>query len=247
MGIVYMNQHLADVDQGIKQDGSRLMSELEDFRSADVTLGFGHKYDAKLNDDVASLESKINEFMSVYSSTIPIIQNIEKPKDAKETIAMSQDAKNQSVVQAYENLRAITEQEIDPYLDKVEQNFSNPDYKAEHTIDKGAITSLLDSVPFLHGGKASLTADDFDDVVNAITPFRAAIKRLLGVFAAAKDYADKLTADLAASQAKTESELGTDPFKAAPKTTKDIDDEAGGLEKGLKEMVPDWLKKVKVF
>jgi hypothetical protein len=236
LGIIYANQHLADVDQGIKLDYSRLMTELEDFRNADVTMGFGHKYDDTLKNDVASLESKLNEFWSVYSSTVPLIQNIEKPKDAKEAAAMAQEAQNQSVMQAYENLRTITEKELYPYLDKVEQNFSNPDYKAEHTVDKGAVTSLLDSVPFLHGGKTSLTADDFDDVINAISPFRAAIGRLMDVFAKAKDFKDKIATDLAASQAKTKTEEGPDPFKAAPpapKTKQDIDEEAGGLSKEL--------------
>ena len=246
LAMVYMQQHLDDVDQGLKQDYSRLQGELQDFQKADTTLGFGHKYDAALKHDVMTLQETLNEFWTAYSQSLPLIQRMEKPVNAQDLMQKSQDANTMSAMQAYETLRGEVEK-LYPYLDKVEQNFSNPDYKSEHTVEKGAITNLMDSVPFLHGGKSSLTADDFDDVVNAIGPFKSAVKRLLDTFAKAKDVQGKIATDVANSVSNTNSQLGPDPFKnpAATenkeKTVQDLDHESSGIGeslKGLTDLIP---------
>lgn len=243
LSIVYMQQHLDDVDQGIKQDYSRLQGELQDFQQADTTLGFGHKYDDTLKHDVMTLQETLNEFWTAYSQSLPLIQKMERPVNAQDLMQKAQDPTTMSAMQAYEMLRG----EIDklyPYLDKVEQNFNNPDYKSEHTVQKGAVTSLLDSVPFLHGGKSSLTADDFDDVVNAIGPFKSAVKRLLDIFAKAKNVQDKISADVASSVSNTQSQLGPDPFKnpstpeTKEKTVEDIDHESSGIGDMLSKFMP---------
>jgi len=247
LGAIYLQQHLDDVDQGIKQDYMRLQSELQDFQNADTTWGFGHKYDDALKHDVMMLQSLLNEFWTAYSQTVPLIQKMERPSSAQDLVAKTQDANTMTAMQAYEMLRGEVEK-IFPYLDKIQQNFENPDYKSEHIAEKGAVTNLLDSVPFLHGGKSSLLADDFDDVVNAIGPFKSAVKRLLDLFVKAKDVQDKVSADLAASQSSTQAFLGPDAFKnpppAAPKekTVEDIDQESSGIGEMLSKFMPGFGK-----
>jgi hypothetical protein len=244
LGAIYLQQHLDDVDQGIKQNYMRLQSELQDFQQADTTLGFGHKYDDTLKHDVMMLQSSLNEFWTAYSKALPLIQEMERPTNAQDLIQKTQNSDTMTVMQAYETLRGEVEK-IFPYLYKTQQNFTNPDYKAEHTAEKGAITGLLDSVPFLHGGKSSLTADDFDDVINAIGPFMASVKRLLDLFAKAKNVQDKISADLAASTGKTQSFLGPDTFKnpsdvtPKEKTVEDIDQESSGIGDMLSKIMPN--------
>ena len=251
LAVTYMQQHFADADQGIKQNYSRLQNELQDFLTADITLGFGHKYDDALKSQVAQLQSQLNEFWTAYSGAMPLLLELEKPRNAQDLMQQSMRPEAKSLAQAYEVLRDEAGK-LYPYLDKIEQNFSNPDFKAEHTAEKGAVTSLIDAVPFLHGGKASLTADDFDDVVNAIGPFKDSVKRLLGVLAQAGQHKDAIQEEVSATAAKTQSELGSDPFKSPsgtptemgstpPKTVKDIDHEASGLSsafEGLKSLIP---------
>jgi hypothetical protein len=237
LSLVYMQQHLDDVDQGIKQDYSRLQSELQDFQQADTTMGFGHKYDDALKHNVMMLQSTLNEFWTAYSQTIPLIQKMERPTNAQDLIHKTQDSDTMSTMQAYEMLRGEADK-LYPYLDKIQQNFESSDYKAEHTVEKGAVTGLLDSIPFLHGGKSSLTADDFDDVVNAIGPFRAAVKRLVDLFAKTKSVQDKISSDVASSTSKTETELGPTPSQKNEKTVEDIDHESSGIGDMLSKFMP---------
>jgi len=232
LAVTYAQQHLSDTDKGIRENYIRLQKELQDFLQADITVGMGHKYDESLKNDVQNLQSRLNEFWTTYSNTLPLLQSMEKPRDASETLEILKQPQAQNIMQAYQSLRDEVSK-LYPYLDKVEQNFNDPDYKAEHTAEKGSITSLIDSIPFFHGGKGSLTADDFDDVINAIAPFKESVKRLLSLFIKAKSYEDKIKADLTSSSSKTDSELGPNPFvsnePAKEKTVQDIDNEASGL------------------
>jgi len=244
LGVIYLQQHLDDADQGLGPNYVRLQDELSDLMSADITLGVGHQYDNQLKQDVADLQARLGKFWENYEKILPLIRNLEKPKDAQETIQLAQTPQAQTVMQAYQDLRKEAF-DLYTYLDATEKNFSNPDYKAEHT-QKGGVTSVIDSIPFLHGGKTSLTADDFDDVINAIPPFRASVKRLLDTLASAHDFATKIQADLSSSQSKTQSELGRDAFTTPPsaskgKTVQDIDNETSTLNKmfeGIKDFVP---------
>jgi hypothetical protein len=248
LGVTYMEQHLADTDQGLKQNYSRLQGELQDFLTADVTLGFGHKYDDFLKSEVTQLQSQLNEFWSSYTAASQILLELEKPHNTQDLVQQSQRPDAQAIVRAYEVLRDEVNK-LYPILDKVEKNFNSPDFKAEHTADKGTFTGLLDQVPFLHGGKSTLTADDFDDVVNAVPPFKDSIKRLMAVLAEAGKHKDAILEETQALQAKTQTEIGSNPFgpgahePAAPasKTVKDIDNESSGIEnslKGLMDFIP---------
>ena len=246
LAVTYMQQHLDDTDQGLKQNYNKLQSELQDFANASTSLGFGHEYDMSLKSQISQLQSLLNEFWSAYSAAMPVLLELEKPRNAQDLAQQAMAPQTKNLEQAYEVLRDEAAK-LYPYLNKFQQNFSNPDFKAEHTADKGTFTSLLDKVPFLHGGKSSLIADDFDDVINAIGPFKASVKRLLDVLSQAAQHKDAIQEDVDSNIAKTKSELGQDPFqnpapsKQESKSVKDIDDEASGLDQAfqnLKNLIP---------
>ena len=246
LGVTYMQQHLADTDQGIKANYARLQSELQNFLQADVTLGFGHKYDDALKSEVLQLQSQLQEFWSVYNSTMPLLLSLEKPTTPQDLINMASHPAAQDFVKAYGVLRDETNK-LYPYLAKIEENFSNPDFKAEHE-EKGTFTDLLDKVPFLHGGNTSLTADDFDDVINAIPPFKDSVDRLAKTLTAAGMRRDAIAEKANAAESSAQKEVPSDPFSAPPaapaapstvsKTVKDVDDEASGISDMFEKLNP---------
>jgi hypothetical protein len=238
LGVIYVHEHLAASDQGIKENYTRLQSQLQDFLDASETLGFGHQYDAFLKQEVAQVQAQLQEFWSAYSEAMPLLLAMEKPSNSQDLAQQSQKPQAQDFVHAFQVITDEASKVFD-MLNKIEQQFNNPDFKAEHTQEKGAITSLLDKIPFLHGGKGSLTADDFDDVVNAIPPFMDSVKRLRDTLAKASQHKDAILEQASAIHSQTQSELGANspaaPASAAPaqKSVKDIDNEASGIEKGL--------------
>jgi hypothetical protein len=239
LGVVYMQQHLSDTDQGIKQNYSRLQSEFQDFLTADITLGFGHKYDDALKSEILQLQSQLQEFWSVYTATMPLLLEIEKPRNAKDLAQQSTHPDAQSFVKAYQVLSDET-RKLYPLLTKIQENFNSPDFKAEHT-EKGGVTNLLESVPFLHGGKSTLTADDFDDVVNAIAPFKNSVDRLATVLAKASQQRDLIAQNVNSADSAAQKEVKpepTAPVAPAQKTVKDIDNEASGLGDMIKGLIP---------
>jgi hypothetical protein len=242
LGVVYMHEHLADTDQGIKQNYSRLQSELQDFLSADITVGFGHQYDDALKSEVLQLQSQLQEFWSVYTSTMPLLLAMEKPRNAQDLAEQSSHPGSQDFIKAYQVLSDETKK-LYPYLQKIEENFNNPDFKAEHT-QKGAVTNLIDEVPFLHGGKSSLLADDFDDVVNAISPFKSSVDRLATVLAKAGQHRDIIQENVSAENASAQKEVKPNPFTAAPAEPAPAPsprEEASGIGEqleGLKNLIP---------
>jgi predicted nucleic acid-binding Zn-ribbon protein len=168
---------------------------------------------------------------------------LERPKDHNDVIKMAQDPKIISITEAHKELLDEVN-DLYSYLDKISKDFENIDYKAEHT-QKGAVVSLLDSIPFLHGsGKGSLLADDFDRVINAITPFRTGVKRLMDSLNGADDVVKKSQEEIAASLAKTKSELSPASQTSVNngKTVEDLDKEhadlSSSLTSGLSGIIP---------
>jgi len=243
LGAVYLWQHLDDSDQGLKENYHDLQQKLQDFQTADITLGVGEKFDDTLKRDIMSLQSRLNEFYTAYSQAVPVIQAMEKPRDAEEVKQIAQSPELPNIQKAYATIKNEVVN-LYPYLDKIESNFKNPDYKAEHTAEKGALTSLMDRIPGLHGGTYSLFTDKFDAAVNAIGPFKASIKRLLQTLSGAEDFKAKVQNDLAASEAKIETETAAPPAETAPtgaKSMEDLDKETAGLGEqleGLKSFLP---------
>jgi hypothetical protein len=234
LGIIYLQQHLPDVDQGLVQNYTRLQTACSALLNDNANWGVGEKFDQQLKDDVGGLQARLSHFWELYEKVEPLIREMEKPKDAQEMQAAIAHPQTQSVMQAYQALRTEINN-ISTYLNKIEEDFSNPDYKHNHTVEKGALTSLVDAVPFLHGGTGSLMGDKFDAVLQALTPFKASVARLLNILTAAKSVEQKFQSEIASSDVKTNKEYGSDPYaaptgNAAPKTVEEADHQGGLLE-----------------
>ena len=207
LGLVYAINHLDNMDRGLTENYNRLQEALSVFINSSVSWGFGHEYDAQLKEDVTSLKDRLTKFWDTYQKITPLLRAMERPKDQQDLIKISQDPKVMAAVKLHkELLDEVTS--LGVYLAKIKETFNNIDYKASHTTQKGGITSLIDSIPFLHGGKGTEFADDFDTVVNAIGPFNESVERLVKSLKDSETFAESAKRDLDQLHAKTQSELG---------------------------------------
>lgn len=217
IGAIYAHQHLPNVDKGLQNNYVRLMSELDDFLKSNTDYGVGYQYDNEILDDVRGVKDRLTKFFTLYEKIKPILRSLEMPHDLKaaEVIAVAQKSETEIVIRAYNALiDNITN--INTFIDKVESNFKQTSYKERHIKERGAITSLIDSVGLLHGGKTGLFADDFDDVVNAMSPFKKSVGELLNMLQKAKSIENQAHEDLSASQAKFTSDYGVKPSENIP-------------------------------
>lgn len=245
IGVLYAQQHLADFDQGLQENYRNLQSQIADVLSDTSGWFVGHQYDASVKQDLAGLATRLASFMDLYSKTVPVIRNLEKPRNAQELEQLSKHPDTPEVMQSYETLRAAIQQ-IDPYLEQIQKNLSSDFYKGEHTEDKGTLTKLYEKIP----SAFRPTADPMEDVVNALIPFRKSVKDMLDLLKNAKSIEQKAHSDFAAASAKSSQDLGENPFQnvpyhpptsggetgTAPAGIQDIDQQAQDLEKELSGM-----------
>lgn len=256
LGITYLVEHMPDVDRGIRENYENLMSALSNMKNTDMhPMLFGRVYDQTLQQDIDTLITELQNFWTTYEEVLPLLQKMEEPTTPQDVIQQVKDPNLPTVIQAYESLRAAISEFV-PRLEKMAANFQNPDYKSEHIQDEGAVTSLVEKIPYLEGGKGSLVADPFDVVVDAIPPFQASIKRLLDTLVKAKSIEDQAKQDLSKAKSQQVSWVGTDPFagglgggsaqpfgtptkpQAVPvkqKTVQDLDQEAESLNQALEQ------------
>lgn len=251
LGAIYAHQHLPNADKGLEENYNKLLEELDDFlEDNNAGLGLkGHEYSSELLTDVKEFKNRLSEFYKTYQSLKDIIRELERPKDAKELIEISQRPKTYTVINAVEKLRTLMEN-MSSFIDAIYKNFSSDSYKGRHTKSKGVIDEALNwKIPLLNtslvGGAKGLIADDFQDVVNAITPFKSSVAELLKIMEGSKSVEEKSSSDLAEAQAKAKQDFGggvgdlsSTPraFESAPssgKSIQDLDREADELSKLL--------------
>jgi len=90
-----------------------------------------------------------------------------------------------------------------PFIRKVLSDFSSSTYKQRVIVQKGALTSVVDKVEFLHGGWG-LISDDFDDVAQAIQALRKDLINIIKDLKGAQNIQQQLQADLQAGQTETD-------------------------------------------
>jgi len=123
-----------------------------------------------------------------------------------------------------------------PYVISIENNFASEGFKARQIQDKGWMSSLVDKMQVLHGGKG-LIADDFDDVVRAIAPYKKSIADILQILKNAESL--EVSARRQIEQASQESKQHFDvdnehAFKAPSESgDKGMEDQISDLEKDL--------------
>jgi hypothetical protein len=177
LGALYLQQHMNFTNEGFEKNHQKLSAEIDDLLQSSSSWGVGYDYKSDFKTMLQDFKLKLDGFYELYSKTTSVISDLEKPRTAQDLIELSKHPQTDSVVKAYGALKAAADNML-PYINTIEKNFSSEAYKARQIEDKGFMSSLVDRVHVLHGGKG-MVADDFDDVVRVISPYKQSIKELL--------------------------------------------------------------------
>jgi hypothetical protein len=208
IGALYVQQHMSFVNEGFQKNHEKLIGEIDDLLGANSDWGVGYQYSADFKSMVQDFRSKLMSFYTLYQKVLPIIQDLEKPRTAKDLVALSQKPETDTVIKAYRTFRAAADNML-PYITTIEKDFSSESYKTRQIEDKGWMTSLVDKMQVFHGGKG-LVADDFDDVVRAIAPYKKSIGEMMEVLKKAESLEKSAKDQIQQAAFTSQKEFGSD-------------------------------------
>lgn len=234
VGVLYLQQHMNLPNEGFQRNHDNLIDELDDFLKESIGyFGTGNKYTSEFISQISKFKSRLKEFYDQYRQIRGLITSVEKPKSAEELAELAKSSEYSSIdatVKKFSNMFMS----ILPMLDMYESNFKQESYKARQIEEKGFLSGVVDKAQFLRGGYG-LIADDFDDVVRAIVPYKKSIYELLQVLENGKNLASKALSDLQNSGLdidKVEKSKAENPESSV----KQHDEEARNLLKDLENL-----------
>lgn len=216
IGALYAQQHLSFIDEGFQRNHEKLIAEIDDLINSNSDWGVGNQYSAEFKSTVQDFKSRLMNFYGLYEKILPIIKDLETPKSVQELKDLALSPETATITNAYKVFRANTEN-MSTYLDTIEKSFSSESYKNRQIADKGWISSIIDKTQ-MHGGKG-LIADDFDDVVRALVPYRKSIKDILNVLVTAESLEKDARLKIEQAMYKNQAEYGSVTEPAAPPNT----------------------------
>jgi hypothetical protein len=193
LGAVYLHQHIDNISEGLQRDYQKLNTVLSKFLNSNIEWGVGHTFDNEVKEDVKGIQERVDKFMKTFNGYAQVIRRMEKPRDGSDVLRQAQDGSGAEKAEALNTLTALVN-DISVYLNEEKNNLSSSFYKARHTTDRGAITSVLEYL-HLQGGNSSLTADVFQDIVNALGTFQATVNSALEEFTKSNKIKDKVNND----------------------------------------------------
>ena len=206
LGGIYLKQHMRFISDGMEKDHDKLIAEIDDLLNASVTLGVGYQYKPEFLDMLRKFRQKIEDHYAVYQKLSPMLDSMQKPRDADELRELQNKPETAKMIAAYNAFYESTKK-IMPMITAVQKNFSNEMYKQRQIEDSGFLSSLVDKTQILHGGYG-LVADDFDDVNHALQTYVIDITNVSKAFAGVENYKQKLQQDLESSVAQTNTFTG---------------------------------------
>lgn len=245
IGAIWFHQHLPNVNEGFSNNFKTLISELDDLINANTKTHYttGYAYRPEFIRDMSIFKSELQEIYRIYSDKVKIINEIERPKSAKEMYQISIRPEGHNAAEAF---KALKEKFFNVYakIKKIIKNFSSTDYKSRQIVDKGAITSVIDKMQIFHGGKG-LVADDFDDVKNALIPFEESFTNIIKLLESADSLEKQTASELAEAANSFEGEVtqskpqtSNSPSSETSSTSPENDDEISSQIADLKKRFP---------
>ena len=207
LGAIYLQQHIGLLNEGFEKNHEKLMSEIDDLLNASVTWGVGRQYTQEFLTAMQDFKKELEKKYGDYKRILPIIKSLEKARTGKELLEMAKSSESTTVINAYDFFRSEM-LDFMPYLMKIEKNFKNETYKIRQIEDKGWLEKAVDWTQVLHGGWGFI-ADDFDDVVRAISPYIKSIGDILKTLDDAESIKENAKQQVAAATATSTSEFGT--------------------------------------
>jgi len=214
IGAVYAKQHLRFHSDGWQADYAKATEEIDQLLTSNTNFEMGYSYTPAFIQTVTQLKVELGKLNSAVAKAVPILDKMQTPKNAEELKKMLEEPETQNAVKAVQELQAQMASSY-PFINTVISSFSNPAYKQRAIAEKGAITSVIDSAEFLHGG-SGLIADDFDDVAHALQTLKVDLGNLGKVMQGAESMKQKAQADLTASQSEVSQSFTAPAEKPVP-------------------------------
>lgn len=229
IGALYTQQHLPFINEGFEKNNQKLVTEVDDLLKSSAEWGIGHQYKQGFLNMVRDFRNRLTSFFDLYRQKVePIMSELERPKDAKELMEKAKQPESATIMEAHNALlHAATD--IESYIDKVAEDFKSEAYKVRQVEDTGFLTSLVEKTHALVGGKG-LIADNFDDVVRAISPYKKSIDDILDVLKSAKSLENETLAAVSKLPAREEMKPETAPTPVKKEEgLEDLETELAGL------------------
>lgn len=231
IGALYLQQHLPFVNEGFQKNHQKLIAEIDDLLKSTSEWGVGHQYKQGFLDMVRDFKNRLTGFYDLYHQKAePIMNELERPKTPQELVEKSKQPESLTIVDAYNDLIKAAN-DIGSYIDKIAEDFKQESYKVKQVAETGFLTGLVEKTHVLMGGKG-LVADDFDDVVRAISPYKASIEEILSKLKEAKSLENSALRDAQKISQREEMKPEAAP-KASPiesdETMEDLEKELAGL------------------
>jgi hypothetical protein len=234
LGGVYLKNHMRFISDGLEKDHAKLIAEIDDILNSNADWGVGYQYKQEFTTLMQNFKTKLDAFYKTFKQIEPIIEDIERPRDAKELAERAKQGDVGSIQKAIEAFRKSAEF-ILPEIQKIIKNFASDAYKQRQVADKGWMSSLVDATQVLHGGKG-LVADDFDDVRHALETYLLDIQNVNKVLADVGSFQNQVKSELEQASNKSSEMFGSKPSDtttAPSQTTQDLDNKADALNKGI--------------
>jgi hypothetical protein len=171
IGAVYAKNHLALHSDGFTADYEKAVNEIDDLLNSNSNWGVGYSYTPQFMQTVNQLKTNLAELNTEVQKALPVLNNLETPRNANELKVLAQQPETHEAAQALNGLTTVMTN-IYPFIKQVATDFGSESYKQRAIEHKGVLTSLIDAPGALHGGKG-LVADDFDDVRHALQTLMA--------------------------------------------------------------------------
>lgn len=186
LGGVWLQQHLDMPGGTLEETGKRLKAELEDFLGDHL---IGTDYTENFQDTIKKLIAKVDTILAKYEEFKQDVDTLQRPKDLEEMNNFIQGHTDFSNI--YQEFNAMVVK-ANTLFTQVEQRFADQTYKANQMKNVGIgerINRFFGGV--FTGDKYSLVADDFKDVLRALSPFKEALQSVLNTLKQANEHAKR--------------------------------------------------------
>lgn len=243
VGAIYAYEHITS-QEGLRIDYQKLTDQITKLQRSSIDFGVGYELSPEFKNFLADLlakEKMVNDAVAAFQeamskSSMPKTKEELARTDGKEIIDAAKSSEGQEIAKTFENLKKVTDN-MSVYLTKVHQNLKDPGFRERAVKDRGALTGLVDKMPFLHDlqSKAPLFNNFFDELVTLLTNYEKDVAAIQAGVEAAKQkeqqFANGVTSDM--NNQPSAPAAPAAPATPAPAEQKDpaksIEDEAKGL------------------
>jgi hypothetical protein len=246
VGAIYAYEHITS-QEGLRVDYQKLTDQITKLQRSSIDFGVGYELSDEFKRFLADLlekERTVNDAVAAFQtamskSSMPKTKEELARTDGKEIIDAAKSSEGQEITAAFENLKKVTDN-MSVYLTKVHQNLKDPGFRERAVKDRGALTGLVDKIPFMHDlqSKAPLFNNFFDELIALLENYEKDVAAIQAGTAAGKqqqqNFTNNVTSDMNNPQTPAAPAPGTPNPSAPPAPAKEdpgknLEDEAKSL------------------